>query len=363
MLMEYGINSKYVENFHLTTKIHPLFWPLYLAKLFRPIEKNYFNGLDDEPKVVIDYAKLSEILNNSEKDFTNYKYEWVLSRGLIDLKLKKFSNIEALINQSGLSEYSILTLKARALMEMKRFIEARKILSSIHNERLLFLSYYYEGKLSNAFLKNSPLLITTENAKSYATDAIKVLSLNDLITLLNGGQCNPLIKDYLSELFIRKSLMQNDFKSISNLKSTTYKKQIESAKSILKGNQIIESKLDLSDFLGQSTIMAWEYRSCKPSEQMVDFDAKKSKFKLPINYMVEALNALDSKKKYPFEAKLLSTLIKCFRTTNDINCNLGLDLNNESSLKLDINKRKMWFRKLQSKYPDSQFALDTPYYF
>jgi hypothetical protein len=334
--------------------IHPMFFPIYINKLILA----QANSSEQDKKTY--FTELLKNLELKKSEFLNYPYEWTLTKGALLFALEKYKDLLSFVVESKRSEFSIQTLKAQALIGLKDFAHARKITQEIKNERLLYLTYYYEGKLQEAFAPAGPIKITKQNDLLYASELVMALKSQELLTFLESAKTSALLKKELTKLFVRKCILEKNYGILAQFHSKSFNKQVVLAQKLVKDPTDIMSQLDLLDFINQELIYSRDYRSCKPGEEYVDYSVEKSNHHTPLEQMTEIEGKLDESKDYSFEPKILADLIVCYKQSQSANCDLG---NYESREKFSPEVRKKWFKKLHNKYPKSREAKKTPYFY
>jgi hypothetical protein len=350
-------NHLEAEDHISTNDIHPFFLPL-----FATIKISILNEKPQTAKEI----KLNEYLKNIE-EYQVKNEDWVLAKALLLFELNKKDELYQFTQSYSFTNYSFVTLHAFGLIYHGDFEAARKELLKIKNDRLYYLSFYFEDKIENAFFKDHYLKITKDNVEDFSKEILKALDLKRLKVFLENTKISPLLKKILEPHFIRKSILTRDFKTLAQYKTnTSLKKHVKYAQFILNHSKSLEESFLLMKYLGTSPIYAYEYRNCDKNNLKKDFSYLDEGQVPPIETLIEIETNLKKNKTYRFEPQLLYTLVRCFRATNDRNCFLGLNdvVDHESQIKTyPIELRKSWYTRLKTFYKNSREAKLLKYFY
>lgn len=331
-------------------QLHPMYWPFYINYILREYVQT--------PKEKIELAEKK--LDLDKTAFEGYPLEWALSKAAFVYYKKNYEELITFINAAPVKSYSLETLKGKAFIALKRYDEAKATLLAAKNYELLFYAYYYAGDVEKTMLAASKMPFNAE----YAEAIIKNLPSDRLIAVLKNKDLLPEYKPLLEDQAVQKALHMADWKSLSQFNSKKYPTIQRSAK-LLERKPLDRPSL-INVINAQTTTDLGFYNFFNSCPEMREDEMKRREamnLKIPLDYMATVLDGLDKKKSYPFEARLLSLAIKCFKGSG-MNCSLGYYLGDDSfTNKYPMAKRAEWFKRLQSKYKKTQYAQNTAYYY
>lgn len=362
--------------------LHPVLWLVrsYYVTREYPLPDPLSSGPTPWKKTTV-AAELAAL----EKDSASFKkYPDVLdwTRAVLLLHDKKFEQGYKLLQAQSVDKanggsLSWVVLKARLLMGMGRFDEARTLVanygrvapkepkepgarSNIYepdsHEGFFLMTYVWQKKAADIFLDDAPLKVDPGLILSYAQSGFTTAELRDL---LRHPKLQPRLRQELEGVVLKKHLMVSDYDGFLEIwpevkeARKAHAALAASAERIKKNSKDPVALYEIGRFLS----LEEEPELYSPCEHQ---KLQPAKLASSIALYSESLRGFmaNEKIKDPTEAKLLAAMIRCYRHSYSP----PFCFFNENSVAEPGFEPKNLFKRLHRRFPNSEAARTTPYY-
>lgn len=336
-----------------------------------------------------DFSEMENLLKNNSKKFSQYKGLYRFLRALILYKSKQYQKILDEINFEPIEDGAVTATSTEVL-------RARAFAALKHNDNAIvsWKSVYDARKDDQAALEIVGLYLQENNLKQlmYADSIMKKPKIledlahygftdDELEQILTSGKISEDVEGIVVQELCRRYLLSKQFSKMLELYnfkkySGIYYAVKASVVTLAKNPHDAKSLLAIAEFIyhyglapnsrsdkGKNNFKYGSY-DYYPMENTIiqraalasKFSERIKKYTPPINYFLEVSSSFkNSNAKSELEAEALHYLVRCFSCYECMN-DCEWDSKHE-------NLSKAWFRRLHKKYPQSQFAENTPYYY
>lgn len=349
-------------NFYSARKISfnsPLLtaYQLFQGAVPRPDDLAYFRANAARYKK---YPGLQAFLI-AETLFLQKKY-----REVIDLPVPRKNGAPVVVDMA------LRTLRAESYEQLGNYAEGRKIwMQAAELADPVDYPHFFQMALAHNYLKDNKIdLIALDGSgvteDKLLTEIFETLAPDSLLEKLllspkTLKEARPLVQTALLNRYVLQGRYQDLLRMLKQVKNPGIYDQMETAaRTLLKNERDPKGLLNAGYFVyynGIHSPSCWKSGFAAEYRSRYKLDLDPASLKPPIDYFTTALAQFSENDRSAVEAKLLHYAIISFKPSNK-----AMD-STWGRRHEDVKQGKEWYERLHRKYPDSEWAEKTKYYY